>query len=75
MFANYNAKLVLLRRLKITVFFTISKMKSDQKLRTQEVVVMVEKIFWEIQSSFDAKNQMLSLPMAMATAMASLPWA
>lgn len=55
-FANYDAELVLLRRLTITEFFTISKMKSYQKLRTQEVAVMVEKIFREIQSSVDAEN-------------------
>ncbi|CAM6087940.1 unnamed protein product [Calypogeia fissa] len=47
-FANYDAELKLHRKLSMTEFFTIAKIKSYEKLRTQEVTIMVEKILHAI---------------------------
>ncbi|CAM6109517.1 unnamed protein product [Calypogeia fissa] len=44
-FANYDTELKLHRKISITEFFTAAKIKLYEKLRTQEVAVMVEKIF------------------------------
>ncbi|CAM6103704.1 unnamed protein product [Calypogeia fissa] len=55
-FANYDAELKLHRKLSTTEFFTTSKMKSYEKLRTQEVTVMVEKIFHAIGQHSNDSN-------------------
>ncbi|CAM6119116.1 unnamed protein product [Calypogeia fissa] len=55
-FANYDAELKLHRKLAVTEFFTMAKIKSYEKLRTQEVMVMVEKIFHAIGQNSNDSN-------------------
>ncbi|CAM6129653.1 unnamed protein product [Calypogeia fissa] len=50
-FANYNVDYKLQRKVAMTEYFTTASMKSYEKLRTQEVSVMVEKVFSLIESN------------------------
>ncbi|CAM6129024.1 unnamed protein product [Calypogeia fissa] len=52
-FANYDAELKLHRKLSMTEFLSIAKIKSYEQLRTQEVTVMVEKILHAIGQRSD----------------------
>ncbi|CAM6119110.1 unnamed protein product [Calypogeia fissa] len=57
-FANYDVEHKLHRNLAVTEFFTIAKIKSYEKLRAQEVTVMVEKIFKSIGPHSNEKKDM-----------------